>query len=137
MTYQIDLGVRVKRYQTFHVNCMRKWNSPSAAVFLAETDEWEDLEEEEERVNINTIMSKPHLVEHKRFKIKYMDVLHDVPGKTSLVFQNIPTGGASPVRLPSYHLAHKSQEVLREEIKTLLSQGIIKPSTSPWATPIE
>ena len=62
MTYQIDLGVRVKRYQTFHVNCMRKWNSPSAAVFLAETDEWEDLEEEEERVNINTIMSKPHLV---------------------------------------------------------------------------
>ena len=69
---------------------------PSAAVFLAETGEWEDQEEEEERVNINTIMPKPHLVELERFKGKYRDMLQDVPGKTSLVFHNIPTGDAPP-----------------------------------------
>ena len=69
---------------------------PSAAVFLAETDEWEDPEEKEERVNINTIMPKPHLVELEIFKGKYRDMLQNVPGKTSLVFHNIPTGDAPP-----------------------------------------
>ena len=134
MTYQVDLGVRVKKYRTFHVNCIRAWKSPSATVFLAEG--WKEPGEEEERANLNTIMPKSHLVELERFKSKYRDVLQDIPGKTSLVSHNIPTGDAPPVRLPPYRLAHKSQEVLREEIKMLLSQGIIKPSTSPWSAPI-
>ena len=94
MTYQVDLGARVKRYQTFHVNCIRAWRSPSAAVFLAE--EWEEPGEEEERANLNTIMPKSHLVELERFKSKYRDVLQDIPGKTSLVSHNIPTGDAPP-----------------------------------------
>ena len=134
MIYQVDLVARVKRYWIFHVNCIRAWKSPSAAVFLAE--EWEETGEEEERANLNTIMPKSHLIELERFKSKYRDVLQDIPGKTSLVSHSIPTGDSSSVRLPRYRLAHKSQEVLREEIKTLLSQGIIKPSTSLWATPI-
>ena len=29
VTYQVDLGARVKRYRTFHVNCVRAWKSPS------------------------------------------------------------------------------------------------------------
>ena len=81
-------------------------------------------------------MPKSHLVELERFKSKYREVLQDIPGKTSLVSHNIRTGDAPPVRLPPYRLAHKSQEVLREEIKKLLSRGIIKPMTSPWAAPI-
>ena len=63
-------------------------------------------------------------------------MLSDTPGRTNLVCHNISTGDAPPVRLPPYRLAHKSQEVLREEIQTLLNQGIIRPSTSPWAAPI-
>ena len=35
-----------------------------------------------------------------------------------------------------YRLAQKAQDTLREEIKTLLGKGIIRPSTSPWAAPI-
>ena len=41
-----------------------------------------------------------------------------------------------PIRLPPYQLAHHSQEVLREEIRTLLDQEIIRPSKNPWAAPI-
>ena len=94
MTYQVDLGARVKRYRTFHVNFIRAWKSPSAALFLV--DEWEEPGEEEERANLNTIMPKSHLVELERFKSKYRDVLQDIPGKTSLVSHNIPTGDAPP-----------------------------------------
>ena len=54
-------------------------------------------------------------------------MLSDTPGRTNLVCHNISTGDAPLVRLPPYRLAHKSQEVLREEIQTLLNQGIIRP----------
>ena len=59
-----------------------------------------------------------------------------MPGRTTLVQHDIPTDDAVPIRFPPYRLAHHSQEVLREEIRTLLDQGIIRPSKSPWAAPI-
>ena len=67
---------------------------------------------------------------------KYIDVLQDVPGRTSLVQHEIHTGDATPIRLSLYRLTYKSQEVLKEEIKTLLDQVIRRLSTSPWAAPI-
>ena len=45
----------------------------------------------------------------------------------------ISTGDSLPICLPPYRLAHTAQETLREEIKTLLEQGIIEHSKSPWA----
>ena len=105
-------------------------------MFLAETDEWEGLEVEGERVKSHTNVPKTHHLDLKSFKERFKDVLQDVPGRTSLVQHEIPTGDAVPIRLPLYRLAHKSQDSLREEIKTLLHQGIIRPSTSPWAAPI-
>ena len=63
-------------------------------------------------------------------------MLRDVPGKTNLVYHSIPTGDTCPVRLPPYRLEQKAQDILREEIKTLLGPGIVRPSTNPWAAPI-
>ena len=49
---------------------------------------------------------------------------------------DIPTGDAIPIRLTHYRLAHHSKDVLREKIGSLLDQGIINSSKSPWAGPI-
>ena len=69
-------------------------------------------------------------------KSQFKDVLQDVPGRTTLVHHKIPTQDAPPIRLPPYRLAHHSKQFLRAEIKTLLKQGIIEPSSSLWAAPI-
>ena len=98
---------------------------------MAKVDGWESISEERERRNRDTSMPELQLKELERFKGRYRDILSDNPGRTSLVCHNIPTGDAHPVGLPPYRLAHKAQEILREEIQTLLNQGIIKPSTSP------
>ena len=135
VTYRVDVGEKNSKPRTYHVNCMKKWNSPSAAVFLAESEEWEGLEEEG-KGNRDTSLHESQLHELEKFKSNYRDVLRDVPEKTSLVYHSIPMGDVCPVRLPPYRLAHKAQETLREEIKTLLGQGIIRPSTSHWAAPI-
>ena len=131
VTYQIDLGTFGKRHGTFHVNCMRKWTSPTPAAFMA-LDE-EDINHEKEDTHI---MQTSHHMESEKLKNQFKDVLQDVPGRTTLVHHKIPTQDAPPIPLPPYRLAHHSKEFLRAEIQTLLKQGIIEPSSSPWAAPI-
>ena len=63
-----------------------------------------------------------------KFKETYKDVLLKMLGCTNLVCHEILTGSALLIRLPPYQLAQHSQEVLMEEIKTILDQGIIKSS---------
>ena len=46
VTYQVDLGTFGKRYRNFHVNCIRKWTSPTPAAFMALDDN--DLNHEKE-----------------------------------------------------------------------------------------
>ena len=131
VTYQVDLGTFGKRYRTFHVNCMRKWTSPTPAAFMA-LDE-EDINHEKENTHI---IQTSHHIELEKLKSQFKDILQDVPGRTTLVHHKIPTQDAPPIRLPPYRLAHHSKEFLRAEIQTLLKQGIIEPSSSPWAAPI-
>ena len=109
---------------------MKKWNFPLVAVFLGESDEWEGLEEERKGKR-ETSLHGSQLRELEKFKSNYRDVLRDFPKKTIRVYHCIPTGNTCPVRLPTYRLAQNAQDTLREEIKTLLGQGIIRPSTSP------
>ena len=120
VSYQIDLGTFGKRYRTFHVNCMRKWTSPTPATFMALDDE--DLNHEKEDTYI---MQTSHQMELEKLKSQFKDVLQDVPGQTTLVYHKISTQDAPPIRLPHYRLAYHSKEFLRAEIQTLLKQRII------------
>ena len=36
--YEVDMGHGPKRYRTFHINGMKEWYAPTAAVFLAVDD---------------------------------------------------------------------------------------------------
>ena len=65
VTNQVDLGTFGKRYRTFHVNCMRKWTSPTPAAFMA-LDE-EDLNHERENTHI---MQTSHHMESEKLKIR-------------------------------------------------------------------
>ena len=125
------MGEKGNKYRTYHVNCMRKWNSPSEAVFLGEE---ENLGKTEKDPTQN--MPASQNMDLIKFKESYKDILLEVLGRTIIVRHEIPTGSALPIRLPPYCLAHHSPEVLRKEIRTLLDQDIIKSSKSPWAAPI-
>ena len=126
-------GNPVKTVSYLQVNCMKLWTTPGSAAFLAYDNNEEDLE------NVEVVHSShildPHHLDIEKFKEKYKDVIQDVPGKTQIVQHDICTGDAVPIRLPPYRLAQHSQEVLREEIRTLLDQEIIRPSKSRWAVP--
>uniref|UniRef100_A0A5S6QP72 RNA-directed DNA polymerase n=1 Tax=Trichuris muris TaxID=70415 RepID=A0A5S6QP72_TRIMR len=58
-----------------------------------------------------------------------------IPGATNLAFHVIPTGDNPPVRVPPRRLpAHFRQEV-EKQLQTMIQNGIIRPSSSPWLAP--
>ena len=53
-------------------------------------------------------------------------------GKHTLV---INTSDAAPVRQRAYRTPHL-RDTLREELRKMEEQGVIEPSSSPWASPV-
>ncbi len=44
--------------------------------------------------------------------------------------------GAKPAYIPAYRLPHSQRQVVDEHIDDMLQQGVIKPSKSPWNSPL-
>lgn len=57
-------------------------------------------------------------------------------GRTKVVTHQIDTGNARPIKQRPYRIPfHKRQEVQRQ-IDSMLEEGLISPSKSPWSSPI-
>eukprot|EP00117_Sycon_ciliatum_P011053 scpid10434/ scgid12689/ Retrovirus-related Pol polyprotein from transposon 412; Protease; Reverse transcriptase; Endonuclease len=57
-------------------------------------------------------------------------------GRTGVVQHNIDTGTARPIRQAPRRLPVHQQTEVRDHVDRLLDDGIITPSSSPWAAPI-
>jgi hypothetical protein len=57
-------------------------------------------------------------------------------GRTELVEHVIETGDARPVKQPPRRVPIAFQGEEKATIEKLLEQGTIRPSTSPWASPL-
>ena len=59
----------------------------------------------------------------------------DALGHTSTVKHGIKTS-ASPIRQPQRRLPVALKGVVQQEVAKMLTQGVIRPSNSPWASPV-
>ena len=66
----------------------------------------------------------------------YADVFSDVPGKTSKIEHRINLIDEEPVRLKPYPLPYALRQELKDEIKEMLDIGVIRKSSSPYASPV-
>ena len=57
-------------------------------------------------------------------------------GHTDLVQHYIQTGETEPIKVPYRRLPISKKEEAAEEVDSMLRQGIIRPSDSPWSSPI-
>ena len=57
-------------------------------------------------------------------------------GRTNLVLHDIQTGASRPIKQPPRRVPPQHREKVDELVEDMLSQGVIEPSTSPWASPI-
>ena len=57
-------------------------------------------------------------------------------GRTSLVEHTIDTGDARPIKQPPRRVPIAMRGVVDEEINKMLESDVIRPSSSPWSSPI-
>ena len=62
--------------------------------------------------------------------------LNDLEPSSSSVFHRIDTGSAPPVTAKVRRLPDHKLKAVKSEFSDLLQAGIIKPSSSPWCSPI-
>lgn len=68
--------------------------------------------------------------------LQWSTVCTDTLGHTSIIKHHIVTADSLPIRKKAYPVPVNKQQFIDEEIEKMLSKGIIRPSTSPWASPV-
>ncbi|KAE9023087.1 hypothetical protein PF010_g14469 [Phytophthora fragariae] len=58
------------------------------------------------------------------------------PGRTDLLQFEIDTGNSAPIKQPPYRVSLAEGEVMEAEVKQYLELNLIRPSNSPWASPV-
>ena len=58
------------------------------------------------------------------------------PGTINQVKHFIHTENHLPINQPSYRVSKKEEEVINKEVEKMLKNKVIKPSKSPWSSPI-
>ena len=162
LNYVVKTPGRRKNKRVCHVNMLKAYFERShdckPVVTLANTSYEnhhvkaadEDLlkfKELEQNVKLNNsdilanIDSKlVHLDFDQREEIKslvfsYKSLFPDVPNKTTVACHDVDVDGATPIKQHPYRLNPLKLEAMRKELKYMLENDIIEPSTSEWSSP--
>lgn len=71
----------------------------------------------------------------RRFRGSF-DCQQTTLGRTSTVCHEIDTGSHAPLRQRPYRVSHAERRVIDEQVTDMLTRNVIRPSTSPWASPV-
>lgn len=58
------------------------------------------------------------------------------PGTNTQVKHHIDTGEHPPIKQHPYRSSFKENEIIQKEVKTMLQNNTIRPSRSPWSSPV-
>ncbi|KAL5015607.1 hypothetical protein ScPMuIL_007306, partial [Solemya velum] len=89
------------------------------------------------RTRGNVPTDKEQVVEDLLLKNKQVFVGPDEKlGRCNLYEHEIETGSALPIKQRAYRLPVHKREEVDKQVESMLEQGIVSPSLSPWASPI-
>lgn len=101
---------------------------------------WTFRSTKEDRVSINALEAMEHLTKDQQNILeKFIDETFKTMGHglgyTSMVEHVIKTE-SPPIKQRHYPLSPTLQKYVNAELEKMLADGIVEPSTSPWASPI-
>ena len=67
---------------------------------------------------------------------RYEEIFTEIPGKAGVIEHNIDLTDDRPNRCKPYPLPHAKRGEIREEIKNMMNTGIVRESSSPYASPL-
>ncbi|UYV68027.1 hypothetical protein LAZ67_5002857, partial [Cordylochernes scorpioides] len=90
----------------------------------------------EPRFQINENLSPKEQKELKQVLERYGDLFSSRLGRTNLAKHRIDTEDAKPIKHKPYRVSAKERDIIKEQIDEMLTEGIIRPSSSPWSFPV-
>ena len=67
---------------------------------------------------------------------KYEEIFTEIPGSASVIEHKIDLTDDRPIRCKPYPLPYAKRGEIREEIKNMMNTGIVRESSSPYASPL-
>ena len=135
VTLEIAVPTRRSRRRVVHINMVKEWQQAEATVLrVAVVQE----EEEQEITQTKTTGSLTELQQQQldQVLLSHQDVVTTRLGETARVTLKINTGEAPPTRVYPYQVPPAWQDQLREEVHSLAATGVLRPSFSPWLSPM-
>ena len=135
VTYQLAVPQRHNKKMTAHVNRLKMWNAPDASVLrvivadevepeVKPVHDWQKELNPKQRKNISQLL------------LEFEETTGGRLGEGKGLLHVINTDSHDPMWTAPHRLAPAWKEPLREEVISLLKQKVIRPSTSPWSSPI-
>ena len=67
---------------------------------------------------------------------RYEEIFTEIPGNASVIKHKIDLTDDCPIRRKPYPLPYAERGEIREEIKNMMDTGIMRESSSPYASPL-
>ena len=138
-TYQLSVPEKRWHKVVAHVNTLKLWKAPLTTLFrVVVAQDSEGSDHPIVRVNFGEeeMTEEQWWLFQATLKKYRWTVESGSLGKAPEYAHVIATGESTPVHSHPYRIVPGWNEELKEEVMKLLKQGIIKPSQSPWSSPM-
>ena len=142
LSYRINTGDRV--LPSVHIQMLKTYiprqDEPHVCrvTSVLEPDTVEDqLDDQYAEVKVTgSVVDKDRVRDVKRWEEDYSDTLMKEPGLTDMIRFKIETGDHKPIYQRPYNTPQSLKKSVDDELAWLLKKGYIRPSKSPWTSPM-
>ena len=147
LNYEVDRGKGKNHKRVYHINLLKLWRtreelasfSCSGPVNLEKQEGcnlWGNEKETWRDVEISPELSQEQFAAVQNLLHEYSDIFSNIPSRTSVTEHKVDTGEAPPIRSPPYRIPQSLLKTVNKELRQMLELGIVRPSKSPWASPV-
>ena len=148
LNYELDREKGRKQKRTYHINLLKLWKTreeissfaPSGPLseHLSHEHSFPSVDKEEtwRDVEISSELGKIQTEKVQKLLREFSDVFSNIPSRTNTAVHSIGTGQANPIRSGPYRIPQSLIDAVDKELDQMLEMGIVRPSTSPWASPV-
>ena len=140
VSYAVDFGYR--KSPSIHIQLMKVFKSQDERVARVTSVLAPDTQSDDIRDRLASVEVEQQTKSSKQQKDiadierTYLDILTKNPGCTDRVSFSIDTGDSAPLFQRAYNTPTVLREHIDNELDWLLDRGYIRPSSSPWASPM-
>ena len=133
---ELSVGENLAEFSPLIESCTKKPDAPRgnvvAGVFQQTSDDFAK--------QVDTALDSGLSSSDKQYVLEllyeFRDVFDDSLGHTTTYSHRIDTGNSTPIKQRPRRLPYAHREEAKKQITSMLEQGVIRPSTSAWSSPI-